>query len=428
MACSPQQTTVLVVGAGPNGLACALALFDLKVPFTIVDSSPQIKNGARAALVHPRTLEVLDTIGLASPLTELGIHSKGVIFHSDKTRLLNVDMSLIRDRTRFPFTLLLQQDEIERVFEKRLSECGVQVQRNRTVVNMRDAVNDKGTEVIFDNGSIIQARYIVGADGSRSTVRRLSGIEFQDPFSGSLYDPEVIPTSTLQMVFSDVFLAERLPSSIPSDAVSWHLNGLFILCPLPMPPSSKSLLDDEPPVSFWRIGMVIPFGCPQPPRHPDIMYLQGEIDARNPWREKVVISSVITSTTYRVRSAVAETFFKRVYGGNILLVGDAAHVHSPTGGQGMNLGLCDAIELGKAVCSHVLDNELSDFPLLSYSSTRRQKAVQVIGMVKRLTSIIITTSPLRRTFRNVLLWIIGTITPIRRKIAWRLSGLVHRCE
>ena len=236
-------------------------------------------------------------------------------------------------------------------------------------------------------------------------------------------------SSTLQILLADVYFSEPLPASIPRDAVSWHLNKPLLLVPLLFPSDSEH---DPKKVSFWRIGIIIPVGSPLPPRHPDLAYLQREVTERNPWGTKVTIAALSSAASYRVRSAVAKTFFKRMGAGNILLTGDAAHVHSPSGGQGMNLGLCDAVALGRAIRSHMDENAnvdpafQSDLPLVEYSAARQKTAIRVIGMVKRMTTAINADSAWRRTLRNAVLWIAGCMSFTRKAAAWRMSGLINR--
>ena len=148
-------------------------------------------------------------------------------------------------------------------------------------------------------------------------------------------------------------IKDPLPESLPQDSLSIHINNFLILIPLleKMDPAAK-------PKSFWRLVVQLPAGGPKPPRYLPLEYLQQQVDKRNPWDTKIIISSVATSSSYRIRVAVASTYFKKVGNKNILLAGNAAHVCSLVGGQGMNLDICDAVAVAHAVCSHMDANDI----------------------------------------------------------------------
>ena len=189
------------------------------------------------------------------------------------------------------------------------------------------------------------------------------GIEFKDPYTGVAYDDDTASTPSFHIVLADIYLNEPLPESILRNALSIQLDKFLLLVPLfeTTDPTAK-------PTISWRIGLE-PSACgPKPPGYPSLDYLQQLIDERNPWDTKITISSVATSSSYRIRVAVASTYFKKVGNGNILLAGDTAHVHSPVGGQGMNLGICDAVAVVHVVCSHIdaNDTEQRDNVLQAY--------------------------------------------------------------
>lgn len=152
------------------------------------------------------------------------------------------------------------------------------------------------------------------------------------------------------------------------------------------------------------------------------------MDSRNPWNTRITISSVITASTYRVRSAVAGTYFKKLGDGNILLAGDAAHVHSPAGGQGMNLGICDAVAVAHAIHSDIesRDSEQGNHALQEYAETRRKIGVRVIGLTSGLTTLVNAGTGWRRILRNIILHIMAHLPFVNRLAAWRLSGLANR--
>ncbi|KAJ3868235.1 hypothetical protein EV359DRAFT_32708 [Lentinula novae-zelandiae] len=418
----PGATQVLIVGAGPNGLACAITLATLGIKATVVDERSERPYGAKGCLIHARTMEVLKTIGISDNLKDIGIQSKGIVFFGTANPILNVDIAGLSESTEFPYILLTPQSEAERVFEEFLIDRGVEVIRNSKVMGFRES-SEEGLRVYLEDGSSVIASYVVGADGARSTVRSLAGIPFKDPSSNVMYDENPSSASFMLFTLADVVLNIHSSIHIPRDAISWHLNGRIMFCPLELPEKLRHF--DAPGSSFWRIAIAIPpKSATIPPRHPDQVYLQNEIDIRKPWKESVHLDHLHTAATYRVRSAVAETFFKSVGNGKVLLVGDSAHVHSPSGGQGMNLGICDAVALGRAIAQHIESGD--DAIFIEYSSRRKEIAMQVIQATKRMTEIINIPNRWRRRIASILMYAANWITPIRRKIAWRLSGLTYR--
>ncbi|KAJ3781881.1 hypothetical protein GGU11DRAFT_710251 [Lentinula aff. detonsa] len=418
----PSSTQVLIVGAGPNGLACAITLLTLGIKPIVVDDRSERPYGAKGCLIHARTLEVLKTVGLSDSLKDIGIQSKGIIFYGKANPLFKVDIAALSSLTEFPYILLTPQSEAELIFEKFLVDRGVEVIKNTKVIGFVENPAE-GLHVSFEDGSSIIASYVVGADGARSTVRSLAGISFKDPFTNLMYDENPSSASFMLFTLADVFLNLDPSIHIPRETISWHLNGRIMFCPLELPEKLRHNCKEN--TSFWRIAIAIPPGSHTiPPRHPDQTYLQNEINERNPWKEPIHLDHLYTAATYRVRSAVAETFFKTVGNGKVLLVGDSAHVHSPSGGQGMNLGICDAVTLGRAIAEHIESG--NDAVLSDYSSKRKATAIQVIQATKHMTAIINIPNGWRRGIANILMYVASWLTPIRRKVAQRLAGLTYR--
>ncbi|KAF8587591.1 FAD/NAD(P)-binding domain-containing protein [Ramaria rubella] len=424
----PTQVKVLVVGAGPVGLVSAIALTQLGVEVAIVDAAFTNQNGSRANVVHSHTLEVLDSIGLAEPLIQAGLRTDAIVFNGKTNKLLEIDLNQLRDVTKFPFSVIIPQHEVERIFRERLASDGIHIFRNKSVVGFRQA--DSGVEVSFEDGSVTRTQYIVGADGSHSTIRRLSGIEFKDPYTGVSYDDKVVPPS-LHLVLADIHLQEPLPASIPRDRMSMHLDNLLLL--IPLQPLNTNLTSDAHKTSSWRIGFGIPIGHTDAPHTRTLEYMQQQLDERNPWGTGagVTISSIEASSRYRVRAAVASSYFHKVGNANILLAGDAAHVHAPVGGQGMNLGICDAVAAAHAIQSHrdsrVKDGDSdSDVVLMQYADLRRNIGVRVVGMTSGLTSVINAGVGWRRPIRNVVMAIINRLPFFQMYAAMRISGLANR--
>jgi 2-polyprenyl-6-methoxyphenol hydroxylase-like FAD-dependent oxidoreductase len=152
----------------------------------------------------------------------------------------------------------------------------------------------------------------------------------------------------------------------------------------------------------------------------------------------MVISQVIASSRYRVRSAIADTYYRSMGSGHILLAGDAAHAHSPVGGQGMNLGICDAVAAAHAISAHVKatkfnenlnDNGISaetDLILQRYSTSRHAIGNKIVRMTKGMTGMMAMGPGWRRVIRNLFLRVIGSLWFVRRSVVWRMSGLANR--
>ena len=239
----------------------------------------------------------------------------------------------------------------------------------------------------FDDGDIIRARYAVGADGIHSTVREQSGIGFEGGVYGESF------------VLADV----RLSGEAPADEVIlfWAKAGLTVVAPLPG--------------DIFRI--VAPVA--DAPEEPSAQYIQQILDSRGPGAGRMVVTDVVWGSRFRIHHRVANTY----RAGRLLLSGDAAHVHSPAGGQGMNLGIQDAVALADALAG-VLGGA-PDSTLDDYSAARRPIAQQVVEMTDRLTRLA-TLPRAARPIRNAAIGMAGLIPAVQRALAMRLSGLVHR--
>ncbi|KAF8465172.1 hypothetical protein JB92DRAFT_3063428 [Gautieria morchelliformis] len=419
----PSRVEVLVVGAGPTGLVAAITLAGLGLQVAIVDSSTRNQNGSRAAAVHAHTLEILDSIGLAKPIIDTGIRCRGVVLRGTTDKILEVGFEQLRDITAYPFSVLIPQHAVEGIFRERLTTEG-------TAVDLCQDERGSGVDVRFDDGNVVNARYVIGADGAHSTIRRLVGIEFKDPRTGIAFDDSTVPPA-FYIVFADVYLEEPLPMGIHRDKLSAHLDDFLLFVPLyDVKGSSPKAI----PMLYWRVGYLLPASGPRPPRNPSMEYLQQMMDARNPWDTRITILSVLSSSSYRVRAAVASTYFRKVGDGNILLIGDAAHVHSPVGGQGMNLGICDAVAVAHAVRAH--SDTSSDTPdpkhperddvLLHYANSRRMIGVRVVGLTTGLTTLLNAGRGWRRILRNFVLRAVSYLPFMNRLAAWRISGLANK--
>src|SRR6266545_2453112 len=347
------STDVLVVGAGPTGLTLAAALVARHVRVTVVER-----------------------------LATLGIHARRFTIRDRDRVLIPIDFD--RLPTRYPYTLMVSQAETERVLLQRLVELGGEVIRPHTVVDLEQ--DARGVIAMLDDGTTVRARYLVGADGMHSFVRKWSGISF----AGGSYEES--------FVLADV----RLDSHLPADEVILYFSsaGLVVVAPLPE--------------GVHRIVAAVD----DAPEQPSAAYVQSLLDARGPLHERAVVREIVWGSRFRLHHRVADVY----RAGRVLLAGDAAHVHSPAGGQGMNAGILDALNLADALTAALTQGQ--DAALDAYGVRRRPVAQQIVRLADRLTRLA-TVPPILRPLRNLLLKIIAHVPALRRRLAWQLSGLIY---
>lgn len=380
----PEHTDVLVVGAGPTGLTVAATLAGHGVEVTVVDRLAQPPVTSRAAVVHAYTMEMLDRIGVAAPLAARGIPSPRFTVRDRDRVLLTVPFGTLP--SRHPYALMVSQAVTEAVLTERLTALGGRVLRPYEMTSLTS--DAAGATVGFADGATVRARWVVGADGMHSTVRELAGIGFGGPA-----DPGE------SFLLADV----RVESALPRDQVALFLarQGPLVWAPLPD--------------GVVRLVATVP----DAPRDPDAGRFQALLDERGPIRRPDRVTELIWGSRFRIHHRVAETF----RAGPVLLAGDAAHVHSPAGGQGMNLGICDAVALGDTLAQVLAGRP--DTLLDGYAAARRPLAEEVANFADRLTRLA-TVRPAGRPFRDLLFRTVSALPPARHRVALRLSGLNHR--
>jgi 2-polyprenyl-6-methoxyphenol hydroxylase-like FAD-dependent oxidoreductase len=177
---------------------------------------------------------------------------------------------------------------------------------------------------------------------------------------------------------------------------------------------------------FFRFVTFLKESEGEGPREPDQAYIQSLLQSRVVGDVPFTVSQVVTGSRYTVRCAVTDKLFHPVGSkGKIILAGDAAHVHSPAGAQGLNLGICDAVALARAITAHSKSNG-DDSILSSFADRRRARAVEVVGLASGITNLNAMGSGWRRVVRNAGMYLMGSITPIVKKVALKIAGLNDR--
>jgi 2-polyprenyl-6-methoxyphenol hydroxylase-like FAD-dependent oxidoreductase len=359
------------------------SLLSRGVQATVVDRLVAGANTSRAAAVNARTLEVLEDLDVAQRMVKAGLIAPRFTMRQGARTLIPIDFSVLP--TRYPYTLMLSQATTEALLVERLAELGGEVVRPKSLIRLSQ--DRDGVTATFDDGHTIRARFVVGADGAHSTVREQAGIGF----AGGEYAES--------FTLADV----RLAGEAPGDEVIlfYAVTGLNVLAPLPG--------------GIYRI--VAPTA--HAPEVPPAQFVQDIMDTRGFGPGHTVVTDVVWGSRFRIHHRVADSY----RAGRVLLAGDAAHVHSPAGGQGMNLGIQDAVALADALIDALHDD--SDAALDAYSASRRPIARQVLTTTGRLTRLA-TLPRAARPVRNGLMRLAARIPAVRSGLAWRLSGLVYR--
>jgi 2-polyprenyl-6-methoxyphenol hydroxylase-like FAD-dependent oxidoreductase len=335
------EPDVLVVGAGPTGLTLAAQLHALGANVGIIDRQLDRVYESRALAVQPRTLEVLRGLGIAQTLVERGNATARLQLHAGERVVAVPLFDVGLEDTAYPFLLFISQAETEAVLNEHLAEQGVHVERGVELVEFEAGEEDVVCTLRHgdERTERLHARYLVGCDGAHSSVRRGAGIPFEGdayPQTFVLVDLEV--DGDLERDVGHAFLGAR---------------GMLFFFPLARP-------------ATWRmLGMRPPGGEDErEPAAPALADMQAIADA-------------FTGGTLRLRDPVWMTYFRlhhrhaaRYRAGRIFLAGDAAHVHSPAGAQGMNTGIQEAWNLGwklALVARDVADEALLD----TYEAERR---------------------------------------------------------
>ena len=383
----PSSATVLIVGAGAAGLATAVTLADAGVDFVLIDQLDEPQQTSRATVVHARTLEVLDDLDITDELIANGIEVPRFTIRDGHRKLATITFDHLP--TRYRFALMVPQDVTEAVLLAKLRALGGEAHRPYQLTALTNGATGVTATVSDRSGELheIHAEYLVGADGMHSIVREQAGIGF----TGDTY--------ARSFVLADV----RMTWPLSRDEVGLTLSptGYALVAPLP---------DNR-----FRVVATVP----NAPERPNIADIQAILEARGP-KGTIKVTEVVWSSRFRVHRRIADQY----RAGRVLLAGDAAHVHSPAGGQGMNTGIQDAVALGRILAKALANDE--DAMLDEYQRTRRPIAQGVVSLTDRMTRILTISSAPLRAVRRAVLPLVTRIPRVRRAIAYQLAELANR--
>ncbi|REE96921.1 FAD-dependent monooxygenase [Thermomonospora umbrina] len=376
-------TDVLIVGAGPTGLLLAGDLAAAGVRCTVVEKRAEESNLSRAFAVHARTLEELDARGVADALVSTGTPVSGLRLFGGA----RLDLSGLP--TRFPYVLVTPQYETEAVLERRARACGAEIRMGVEMRTLREVAD--GVEVAVRERSgdrrRIRARYVVGADGVRSAVRRALGL----PFPGRAV--------VRSMVLADVRLGDP-PTELP--VIDSNRDAFAVLVPFGegwyrvVAWDRRRQLPDDAPVALPEV--------------------------REAMRRALGTDHGAHDARWMSRFHSDERQVERYRVGRVFLAGDAAHVHSPAGGQGMNVGLQDAANLGWKLAA-VLQGRAPESLLDSYHTERHPVGRMAVRGSGALLRVALIAPRSLRVVRGTLGRVFTKVPPLAGRIAGAVSGI-----
>lgn len=356
-----ETPAVTIVGAGPTGLALAVELLSAGVSFRIVDAAPGPVHESRALAIQARTLEVLDRAGVSPQLVAAGDPARSIALHARRAVTTLPLFDQANSETAYPFILFLSQSRTEQILLEHLESRGVVVERDVTVTAAQQDAERVTLTVEGPGGpEVLHTSYLVGCDGSHSAVRRTTGI----PFIGRGF-PQTFAIADLE---ADGLERDKVHAFVAS-------SGIMFFFPLGTP-------------ATWRLLGMLPDA--QDPAPLDRAELQALVDSYTSGSVlEVRLHEPVWATRFTVQSRRAERFRS----GRVFLAGDAAHIHSPAGAQGMNTGIQDAVNLGWKLAQVIL-LKAPDALLGTYGDERLPVARGVLRMTDRLFRMATTGNPL----------------------------------
>jgi 4,5-epoxidase len=380
---------VVVVGAGPSGLALGGALAAHGVAVRVVDRAERSAPTSRANILHARGVEVLTRLGALGDLPERALSPVGMTMYARGRELAT--MRFVPDPREPVQALFISQAHIEAQLRLRLESLGGSVERGREVVG---AVQDAGgVTVEFADGSSIRAGWLVGCDGSRSTVRESAGIGF----------PGVSVVE--RFLLADVNAA--WDRSREGSAGWFHPDGMLLAMPMRGGRGGD----------LWRLMADVPdtgehLSCEQ------IVERLRALLRERAGVEDLPIRETVWTSVFRIQRRLAESYRR----GRVLLAGDAAHIHSPIGGQGMNTGLGDAENLAWKLAM-VVAGRADEALLDTYTPERRPLAEDVLRTTTANTRLLAGATPLTRVVRDRLLLPVLNRPSVQRQATRKASQL-----
>ncbi|MFG1426256.1 FAD-dependent monooxygenase [Roseixanthobacter glucoisosaccharinicivorans] len=379
---------VLIAGAGPVGLTLAGELARYGVGVRIVDTSAARTDKSKALVLWSRSLELLARTGRAQDFVAAGMEVYGARISNGRTLIAEIDFDAAE--SLFPAAVMIPQSETERLLETHLESLGVKVERTTGLTGF--ALVGDGVHATLRDASgreeQVEADWLVGCDGAHSTVRHTLGMDF----AGS--------TQPSDWVLADVHLEGLTPDKLD---IYWHSDGILAFFP----------------ITGGRYRMVADLGPAQSEAHrpdPTLAEVQALVDARGPGG--IRMHDPFWLANFRINERKVKDYSL----GRAFLAGDAAHIHSPAGGQGMNTGMQDAFNLAWKLAL-VVRGRARPALLDSYSVERSAVGDLVLHNATRMTDLAVMRNPLAQAVRNFAAHVVLGLSQVQRRASHSLTEL-----
>ncbi len=393
------ETQVLISGAGPTGLTLACELACRGIAFRLVDKKSGPSLHSKALGVHSRTLEHLHSLGVAEEMVQKGRKVFGFCAYSPRSQLFR--MRIRHQDTRYPFVLILAQSETEKVLIQRLISLGGNVEWHTELKELHlQADGIHGETQSPEKEETIRADWVVGCDGAHSFVRKALDLDFE----GERYEES--------FYLADVRMDWKFSPEEPHLFMSPE--GILVAFPFTEDNVFRLIVNDHSSEA------------PPAGTEPTIEDFQRWVDRRVqiPGKEGGKVADATWLAHFRIHRRQASSLRK----GRAFIAGDAAHIHSPAGGQGMNISIQDAVNLGWKLAL-VIKGKADASLLDSYVQERRPVAKTVLTQTDQLTRMVTLRNPLLQWLRNWGLWIAMKLPVVNRTATRQLSELdIHYRE
>lgn len=393
------KNTVLVVGAGPTGLTMAAELTRHGISCRIIDKKPGVTDKTKALTLQSRTMEVFEDMGIIEEVLENGRPVAGFSFYTEGKRIFHVASAELD--TPYPYIMLYPQFETERSLYNHLNNLGVEVEWNTEILELHQDKGEIQVSVQHPDGTRenIEPNYLIACDGGRSFCRQALNVKLE----GETFNSE--------FMIADL----KLDWDNPPTKDEWHgyfTDQGFVLI---------ASLDGE---NNWRMVTEVPWDIQDKSVSDSSDYEQPTFDELKKMFELLnpIPNLKLSEPNWMSRFRIHRRIIDRFRHGNVFFAGDAAHLHSPAGGQGMNTGIQDAYNLAwklALVCRGVANSELLD----SYNTERYPLSKQQVEQTDAAFKMMLLRNPVSRKIRDRLASLLLDLEPIQQRMEKRLAML-----